>query len=113
MDTLAEPDVGIRLAKAVTVRFIVSEDVCQISDDVLSTTVTDFVIPQLSGESLCEYGYARACEEEYIVPFCGGKSELKRRRRRQTGSDTLLDVDIVVSSAINSTIPWSEGTCVV
>ena len=72
----------------------------------------DFVIPQLSSVSLCEFGHARACEKENIVPHCGGKPELKRRRRRrrrQIDSEVLLDVEITISADVNGSATWTEG----
>ncbi|XP_030832244.1 uncharacterized protein LOC105445494 [Strongylocentrotus purpuratus] len=98
----AEPQYGERLSKSVTIRFIVPDVVCLKDDDELAMIVRNFIVPQLITESLCEYRTARACQDQYIVPYCGGKPGIKKRRRRRQSGETLLDVDIEVSSEVNN-----------
>lgn len=106
---ILEPQFGERLSKSVTIRFIVPDVVCLKDDDELALIVRNFIVPQLITESLCEHRTARACQEEYIVPYCGGKPDLKKRRRRRQSGETLLDVDIEVSSEVNNNTTVLQG----
>lgn len=106
---ILEPQFGERLSKSVTIRFIVPDVVCLKDDDELALIVRNFIVPQLLTESLCEHRTARACQDQYIVPYCGGKPGIKKRRRRRQSGETLLDVDIEVSSEVNNNTNVLQG----
>ncbi|XP_041464629.1 uncharacterized protein LOC121415495 [Lytechinus variegatus] len=94
----AEPELGERIYQTVTIRFIIPQETC-LNDEDLPRIVRTYIVPQLLEESLCEYEDAKACEDSYIIPHCGGKSGAKKRRQ---SARTLLDVDIEVSSVVDS-----------